>query len=426
MEEEKWCTNEDLISDRLEKYETENAETICLNLTIQERKWFILFAYRPESIDRKLIFDEMNKSLSKAAKDYENLIVAGDLNIDLTTPSTDRYKLLSELCGTFNLKNLVKGITCNKGQHGSSIDVILTNKPHSFFNTNITETGLSDHHCMVSTFLRCHYEKLPPKNIRYRDTKNFNEELFINDIQNIPINELYRFDNPFTGYETLFNCIVDRHCPIKIKKIRGNDKPFMMTKELSKAMKDRSRIIHRYNKYKSRENYLEKQKIMRKCRLLQHKAKKEYFEKTLTNDNMTNKKYWKLMKPFFTEKGGSYGRKITLKENGNLISDEKTLTQTFNDHYVNIVEKTTGSPPISITNGGLDIDNITETINSIILQFKDHPSIKAIEENNPSIETFHIPLAEVSDIQRIIKNINVKKSAGPGLILPTLVKCIPT
>ena len=38
---------EDLISDRLEKYETLNAETICLNLTIQERKWFLLFAYRP-------------------------------------------------------------------------------------------------------------------------------------------------------------------------------------------------------------------------------------------------------------------------------------------------------------------------------------------------------------------------------------------
>jgi len=412
---------EDLISDRLEQYETEHAETICLNLTIKERKWFILFAYRPESIDRKLFFDEINKSLSKAVKDHEYLILAGDLNIDMNARNKDRHNLLSELCGTFNLKNLVKGITCNMSQQGSSIDVILTNKPRSFFNTRITETGLSDHHCMVSTFLRCHYEKIPPKNFIYRDMKNFNEELFINDIKNIPMSELHRFENPFTGYETLFKCIVDRHCPIKTKTVRGNDKPFM-TKELSKAMKDRSRIINKYNRYKSRENYLEKQNIMRKCRFLQYKAKKEYFKNTLTDDNMTNKKYWKLMRPFLSEKGGNYGTKITLKDNGIFVTDEKTLTQIFNDQYVNIVEKTTGSPPVCIQNNGLDVDNITESIDKIIEHFKDHPSIKAIQENNQSIESFHIPKAQISDIQEILKNINIKKSAGPGMIPPSLVK----
>ena len=184
---------EGVISNRLNKYETEHAETICTNLTIKERKWFILFAYRPESINRKLFFDEIHKSLSKAVKDYDNIIVIGDLNIDLTTPSTDTYNLLSELCATFNLKNLVKGITCNKSQQGSSIDVILTNKPRSFFNTNITETGLSDHHCMTSTFLRCQYEKLPPKNFIYRDTKHLNEEVFINDIKNIQMAEIHRY-----------------------------------------------------------------------------------------------------------------------------------------------------------------------------------------------------------------------------------------
>jgi len=77
---------------------------------------------------------------------------------------------------------------------------------------------------------------------------------------------------------------------------------------------------------------------------LQYKAKKAFFEKTLTNDNMTNKNYWKLMKPFLSEKGGSYGTQITLKENGVMVSDEKELAQIFNDQYVNIVEKQLGLP----------------------------------------------------------------------------------
>jgi len=217
---------------------------------IQERKWFLLFGYRPESIDKKLFFDELNKSLSKAAKDYEHLIVAGDFNIEMNAQhNTDRHNYLSELWGSFDLKNIIKGTTCNMCEQGSSIDVILTNKPRSFFNTSIIETGLSDHNCMISTFLRCHFEKLPPKNVVYRKTTDLNKDAFINDIKNIPMSELHRFENPFTGYETLFKCIVDRHCPIKTKKVRGNDKPFM-SKELSNAIKDRSRIINKYNKFK--------------------------------------------------------------------------------------------------------------------------------------------------------------------------------
>jgi len=413
---------EDLIANRLEKYETPNAETICIDLTIQENKWFLSFAYRPESIDRKLFFDELNKSLLLATKNYNNLIVAGDLNIEINPEkNTDRHNLLSECCGTFDLKNIIKGKTCFMSETGASIDAFLTNKPRSFFNTSILETGLSDHHCMILTFLRCHYEKLPPKHFIYRKTANLNKEAFINDIKNIPMNELHRFENPFTGYEILFKCIVDRHCPIKTKKVRGNDKPFM-TKELSKAMKDRSRVINRYNKFKSRENYLAKQSIMRKCRFLQSNAKKAHFEKTLTDNNMTNKGYWKLMKPYLSEKGGNYGTKITLKENGEMVTDEKKLAHIFNDQYINIVEKTTGNPPENVQNNGLDIDNITETIHTIIEKFKEHPSIKAIKENSQDIEPFHIPPPQLSDIQKILKTINTKKSAGPGMIPPSLVK----
>ncbi|MDP6888359.1 MAG: hypothetical protein QGG68_09375 [SAR324 cluster bacterium] len=413
---------EDLISNRQEKYETENAETICLDLTIKERKWFLLFAYRPESIDRKLFFDEMSKSLANAAKDYENLFVAGDLNIDTGHKNTDRHNLLSDLSATFDFKNLVKGTTCYMSEQGSSIDVMLTNKPRSFFNTNITETGLSDHHCMISTFLRCHYEKLPPKNFIYRNIKNLNCIDFINDVKSIPMEELHRFENPFTGYEVLFKCIVDRHCPIKTKKVRGNDKPFM-TRELSRAILDRSRIINRYNKFKSRDNYVKKQQSMRKCRFLQQKAKKEYFDKTITENNMTNKKYWKLMRPFLSDKGSRYGTKITLKEQGGvLVSDEQQIAEIFNDQYVNIVEKTTGVPPVNVQNDGLDVENIMVTINKIVEKYKNHPSIKAIQENNHSLEPFHIPPPQLSDIQDILRNIDIKKSAGPGMIPPSLVK----
>ena len=148
---------------------------------------------------------------------------------------------------------------------GSSVDVMLTNKPRSFYKTTTIETGLSDHHKLILTFLRSHNTfKQKPKNIVYRDTTNVNLDKFKNDIKNLPFDELHRFSDSYTGFVTLFKSIVDRHAPIKKKTVRGNNKPFMNL-ELGNAIKKKSRIRNKYNKWRSRENYLAWQNIKFRC-----------------------------------------------------------------------------------------------------------------------------------------------------------------
>ena len=63
----------------------------------------------------------------------------------------------------FNLTNSVDNETCVTNSHKSTIDLILTNTPSSFKKTMATETGLSDFHKLVSTFLKSHYARLKPK-----------------------------------------------------------------------------------------------------------------------------------------------------------------------------------------------------------------------------------------------------------------------
>ena len=58
---------EGLITKRLENLETKISETICLELTVSNKKWFILFAYRPPQENNKYtFFNELNETLSKA------------------------------------------------------------------------------------------------------------------------------------------------------------------------------------------------------------------------------------------------------------------------------------------------------------------------------------------------------------------------
>ena len=69
-----------------------------------------------------------------------------------------------------NFINLVKGNTCSKNK-GSCIDLILTNRRYSFKHTSSTETGLSDHHHLISSMMKTIFEKEESKGLKYRDLR---------------------------------------------------------------------------------------------------------------------------------------------------------------------------------------------------------------------------------------------------------------
>ena len=92
-------------------------------------------------------------SLSKASESLEHFIIMGDFNIDVKNRGVE-FDKLDEFCDLFNLTNLITSPTCFTKTHKSTIDLILTNKESCFQKTKVTETGLSDFHKLISTFLR--------------------------------------------------------------------------------------------------------------------------------------------------------------------------------------------------------------------------------------------------------------------------------
>ena len=71
------------------------------------------------------------------------------------------------------LANIISSTTCFKSLSGTSIDVVLTNRTRSFHNTVITETGISDHHKLIPSFFRSHFERIPRNKVEYRNYKKF-------------------------------------------------------------------------------------------------------------------------------------------------------------------------------------------------------------------------------------------------------------
>ena len=60
------------------------------------------------------------------------------------------------------------GPTCYKNpDNPTSIDLILTNKPLSFKNTYVIETGLSDFRKMIVAVMKMHFSKMKPQVVSY-------------------------------------------------------------------------------------------------------------------------------------------------------------------------------------------------------------------------------------------------------------------
>ena len=96
--------------------------------------------------------------------------------------------------------------------------------------------GLSDFR-LVLTVLRSSFKKLPPKEITYRSYKNFTQKHFLRDLDRRLIQgEIYKNCNdPYKKLTEIFFEVLDKHAPLKKKKVRGNNAVFM-SKELSKAI----------------------------------------------------------------------------------------------------------------------------------------------------------------------------------------------
>ena len=106
---------EGFIAKQIKNFETKNAETICLELTIVKKEGCILFAYRPSNTDKEEFLDEISVNLNKILGKYDNIILAGDLNIDELRPCSDSSKNhLSDMKDIFGLINLIKEPTCFK------------------------------------------------------------------------------------------------------------------------------------------------------------------------------------------------------------------------------------------------------------------------------------------------------------------------
>ena len=195
-----------------------------------------------------------------------------------------------------------------------------------------------------------------------------------------------------------------------------------MTKELRKIIMNRSRYKNKYFKNKTVENWEKYREHRDDCVKLTKKVKREYFQNLKITSINDNKTFWKTVKPFFSDKGNKDQKKIILMENGEIIRKDKINAISFNDYFINIT-RNLDIQEIEIEPLPLNTDIVcTDPIDTILYNYKNHPSTRNIRENITSTDTFVFSQINESQIKKEIRELNPNKSAGFDSIPPNIIK----
>ena len=279
----------------------------------------IVTIYRPPQQDLEYFVEHISYILDQYQR-YETVVVIGDFKAE------PNDKKLSPLIENYNLYNLIKNPTCFKSSKGRCIDLVLTNRKHSFMHSKTFETGFSDHHHMIFTILKSTFDKVAPKKITYRDYKAWSLEKFK---QELTMNLVITHPTEYTQFENIFMQTFEENAPEKTKIIRANHKPHV-NKELRKAIMKRSRLKNIANKTKKDQDFKRYREQRNLVVNLNTRTKRTYYKSIQAKSIDNDKKFWKTVKPLFSNTN-PMSEIITLIENGKILSNDKEVAECFNE-----------------------------------------------------------------------------------------------
>ena len=140
-----------------------------------------------------------------------------------------------------------------------------------------------------------------------------------------------------------------------------------------------------------------------------------------------NKHFWQTIRPAFMDKIKTQNKMI-LVEDENIISTSKVIAETMNDYFMNITKSLHiahfQSRQLDMNSNQSDksITNDTNSLDSIISSFKDHPSIIEIKQHTKNLTTFNFEKVSVNEIRAQTKSLDANKATGPDQIPPKILK----
>ena len=155
-------------------------------------------------------------------------------------PPDAHTRRLQFISCVYQLEQLINESTRVTRTSASLIDLIFTNKKENIVKSGVIHLGISDH--SLTFAVRKFFTLKSRQNVRYvRNFKNFNATDFLNDLSQMPWENVAQYENPNSCWQlwkSFYLQILDRRAPFRCMRIRGNSLPWI-TPNIKNLMKAR-------------------------------------------------------------------------------------------------------------------------------------------------------------------------------------------
>ncbi|PFX24171.1 hypothetical protein AWC38_SpisGene11235 [Stylophora pistillata] len=264
----------------------------------------------------------------------QTIVNVGDLNMDRLRPDSAEGKILTDLQEINYLECLITKPTRISVHSQTLLDVLLTNTPELFVKSGTYDPGLSDH-CMVYGEMKEKVHKHRTKVTTYRQTRNTDFQQLNHELLEAPwhVGEIFTdVDDKYEYWTALFECTVNAHAPIKRKRVREKDVPYM-TPTWKKAIRNKRKHAILFAKNRTPENMELKRKYRNIATRERRKAIMEYWFAKSEELKSKPREFYNAFRPFINSKTKE-STLISLKtEEGIIVKDQCEVAEQLVNYF---------------------------------------------------------------------------------------------
>nr|CAI5870126.1 unnamed protein product [Callosobruchus analis] len=248
--------------------DTKGFDELWLTANISGQKYAIGVIYKPPNYNVHQFASELEDSINITCQNFDNIILSGDFNIDVSKINKTNTILLNNLLESYDLIQLIDQPTGITATSQSIIDIIICSKNLILANHSVSPTPVLADHNLIYCEVKLISKKFPPKFHTFRDFKKIDKNLFDTDLKRISFHDIFNsveLDRKVEIFNTLILELFDKHAPIKTVKITKKRAPWL-TDNIKLLMKfrdnalcqfKRSRDPSKWDYYKQLRNFIQ-------------------------------------------------------------------------------------------------------------------------------------------------------------------------
>jgi hypothetical protein len=356
---------------RQENFENMGVESIWLEITLKKTKpLFVGFIYR-NPCENANWFNRFSTMMETVSRNGNEIILSGDLNINLLQPHNTWKKTYKQ----FNLFQILKRPTRKVNKTETLIDHIYTTDKTNIIEATSSNFGPSDHDAICTTWSKKNIKipKIGHTTTQYRNMSKFNQNNFLNDLQHVNLSLVYQFPEPdeaLSFWTNTFNKIYSKHAPLQTKRVKDQLSKDWFNKDVAEAIRDRE------NCNKNDPNF---NTLRNKVTSIKRSAIKQHINGLIEN-NAKSKTLWSAVDCATNKKIAKRPQPITL-----INADE------LNKHFNEVPRKTV-------------VHDLTS--NNNLSKLEAHCQEKKIDESAT------IPFLSVAEVYDYLRNLKQSNTRG--------------